>query len=123
MPFSGVIYPALGISLLQGALRRQGVDCDIRYLQLPFAAQIGQELYGRVTLSHPSLLLGEWLFAHHLFGDQLPDPRNDGGNVLRQYLATHSRKIHAELSAHLPRLRALTGPYLEACMSTIPWEQ
>lgn len=38
MPFSTATAPSLGISLLRGALEQQGVPCDIRCLQLPFAA-------------------------------------------------------------------------------------
>lgn len=76
-----------------------------------------------MIISHPSLLLGEWLFAHHLFGDQLPDPQRDAGDVLKQYLTAHSSNINAEFITQLPRLRDLTGPYLEVCMATIPWEQ
>jgi ribosomal peptide maturation radical SAM protein 1 len=123
MPFSAATAPSLGISLLRGALRRQGVACDIRYLQLPFTAQIGRDLYRSVSLSISSLLLGEWLFAHHLFPDQLPDPQSYVDDILRKYVAAHGRKPPEGRIAQLPRLRALTGPYLEACMAAIPWEQ
>ncbi|MBL7161164.1 MAG: RiPP maturation radical SAM C-methyltransferase [Anaerolineales bacterium] len=123
MPFSIATQPALGISLLRGALQRQGTACDIRYLQLPFAAQIGLNLYRHVSLSHPSLLLGEWLFAHHLFGDHIPNPLRDGVAVLRQYLTAHDRDIYVDLIDQLPRLRASTGPYLDACVDAVPWEQ
>jgi ribosomal peptide maturation radical SAM protein 1 len=108
---------------LRGALRRQGIACDVRYLQFPFAAQVGQPLYDRIAAHYPSLLLGEWLFAHHLFGDQLPDPQSYVNDILREYAAAHGRKLPEDRIAQLPRLRALTGPYLEACMAAIPWEQ
>ena len=34
MPFSSLRWPALGIRLLQAALNRDGIDCDLAYLQL-----------------------------------------------------------------------------------------
>ena len=45
MPFASAGYPAIGISLLQAALRRREIDCDLHYLNLNFASLIGLERY------------------------------------------------------------------------------
>ena len=123
MPFSIATQPALGISLLRGTLRQRGYTCDIRYLQLPFAAQVGLQLHDRVAQTFPNLLIGDWLFAHHLFGEKFIDSHNFVRDILRKYVTSHGRKLPEDFIAQLPRLRALTGAYLDACMETIPWEQ
>nr|UXE45375.1 hypothetical protein Hi04_10k_c4711_00021 [uncultured bacterium] len=38
MPFGSVTWPALAISLLEAAVVRNGIACDIRYLNVPSCA-------------------------------------------------------------------------------------
>jgi ribosomal peptide maturation radical SAM protein 1 len=123
MPFSYTNVPTLGISLLREAVRKQNIPCDIRYLQFAFAAQVGEALYRRITDCFPSLLVGEWLFADELFGDQLPEPQLYVDHILRQYVTAHGRSTAEDIISHLPRIRNLTGPYLDACISAVPWDQ
>jgi len=100
MPFGFFNRPALGISLLRGALLRDGIDCDIHYLQLSFAKMIGPDLYRQIAQRAPRTLLGEWLFAQALFGDLLPAPQTYIDEELRswgiipQYVAVDEIKIH-----------------------------
>jgi ribosomal peptide maturation radical SAM protein 1 len=119
MPFSFVDRPALGISLLRGALQRRDIACDIRYLQLPFAARIGPALYFRIAQFAPRTLIGEWLFAHHIFGNQLPDPQK----YVEEILDPFRNDLSEGLLAQLYLIRSKTGPYLEACLEMVSWEQ
>ncbi len=81
MPFADFTSPSLGISLLQAALRREQIPCDLYYLNLPFASRIGCVSYLRLGVDAPtSSQSGEWLFAAELFG---ADPRRD-----RAYIET-----------------------------------
>src|SRR3954467_9675243 len=69
MPFSSANRPALGISLLQAGLRRKGLECDLHYFNLRFAARTGlrdfsQAAYGVIEES----LAGEWVFRDEIFG-------------------------------------------------------
>ena len=123
MPFGNVNVPALGITLLKGNLEREGLSCDIRYLQIPFSAQLGLDLYDAISGCFASLLLGDWLFAHLLFDEQLPDDEDYFGTILRRYVSAHGRTLPEDFIAQLPRVRELTGPYLARCMETIPWGQ
>lgn len=119
MPFSSVEAPALGISLLQGALRRRDIPCDIRYLQLQYAAQIGSDLYTKLVNFRSNLLLGEWLFAHILFGDRLSNPQTYMG-----LLAAKSRpEIRNYIIPRLAPLRAVSATFLKACLGAVPWER
>ena len=72
MPFASAGYPAIGISLLQAALRRREIDCDLHYLNLDFAAMVGLERYLWISESLHLTLAGEWIFARALFGDRIP---------------------------------------------------
>lgn len=119
MPFSFANRPSLGISLLRGGLQQRDIACDIRYLQLPFAAQVGEGLYYNIAQSAPRALLGEWLFAQHLFEGQLPDPKEYAEIILRP----SENEFGDPIAPQLPQLRAMTDGYLEDCMATIHWEQ
>ena len=75
--------PALGLGLLKASLEGRGIDCDVRYLSIPFAEIIGSELYLEICITSPRYLIGERIFTHSLFGrdgddeltlfDDLPD--------------------------------------------------
>ena len=122
MPFSYTNVPALGISLLRGALRQRGIPCDLQYFQLKYAATIGERLNRRVSDCFPNVMLGEWLFAPALYGDRLPDPQAYVDDVLGKYVAAHGRKIANDIIVQLPYLRSTSSPFIEACMSAVPWE-
>jgi len=122
MPFGGCLTPSLGISLLRQELRQRGFACDLRYLNLSYAASIGVELYGYLANSFPTILLGEWLFAGALFGDELPDPEAYVTEILHKYVSQHGRKIPDWVMTRLADLRHLNEDYLDECLSATPWE-
>src|SRR5215212_9443406 len=72
MPFASIASPSLGLSLLKAGLTRDGLPCDIRYLNLDFARRIGAWRYDRIANFMPDLLLGDWIFAAEVFGDRIP---------------------------------------------------
>src|SRR5205814_4854796 len=88
MPFGIFVRPSIGLSLLKAALERDGLSCDLYYLNLRFAARLSarlhdfmpgaerlvDELYQFIALSPPWFQVGEWLFAADLFGDAIPPP-------------------------------------------------
>jgi ribosomal peptide maturation radical SAM protein 1 len=85
MPFAPLYAPSLGLSLLQGQLRRVGVQADIRYFSIDFARRIGEELYSRIAEGFPSTLalVGEWLFSHALFRKTTEDMERFVREVIR----------------------------------------
>jgi len=74
MPFATTLRPSIGLGLLKAALIRDGLPCDIRYLNLSFAAQIGGDLYEQIAGGIPQLLLGESIFTAEVFGEGAPSP-------------------------------------------------
>lgn len=123
MPFGNTAVPGLGINLLRGCLAREGFTCEIRYLQLPFAAAIGETLYKQISHCYSSLILGEWIFAHHLSDDDLPSADEYFDIILRDYVARHGRELSEDFIAQLPSVRERTSSYLDECMQSINWDQ
>src|SRR4051794_364190 len=91
MPFSSLHYPSIGLSLLQPALRRIGVDCDIRYFSFEFADRVGGGIYDAVTDERCyQALIGEWVFAGAANGE-------DGSEAAVRYLSDSFAKSYPEL--------------------------
>ncbi len=120
MPFYSVKRPAPGISTLKAILTREGIGCDIRYLNLRFAALAGIETYEKICDylgDDGDTLIGEWCFARPLFGRLLPDRDDD-------LLASGRFRQEPEYSAERFRsIRELAVPFLDACLHEIPWEE
>ncbi|MBN2734346.1 MAG: RiPP maturation radical SAM C-methyltransferase [Methanomicrobiaceae archaeon] len=71
-PFSSIEIPALGISMFKNALSKDGIKCDIHYVNFLLDEEIGR-LHGMIAYATPvELMLGEWLFAPSAFGEN-PD--------------------------------------------------
>ncbi|NDQ57958.1 MAG: RiPP maturation radical SAM protein 1 [Acidipila sp.] len=119
MPFADFTMPSLGISLLQAGLRRDGIPCDLYYLNLRFAARIGCLSYLRLGVdSPPGSLSGEWLFAAELFG---ADARRD-----RAYIETILKEkfgdyFHPRLVRRLLEVRSCVRQYLNECLERVSW--
>lgn len=82
MPFTDLIHPSLGLSLLQAAMNGAGIPSKTLYVNLMYAAEKGTEFYedvcskshienfeaatleaGRDEKGHITSLVGDWIFA------------------------------------------------------------
>ncbi len=113
MPFAAEDGPALGASLLRAALIRNGVECELMYLNLKFASLLGLARY-RAIDSLPSLLLGEWIFAPSVFGDALP-PADE---YVRDILKEDPLTLDALLA-----LRRTAADFLVAHAEEVDWSR
>jgi len=66
MPWGAVSRGAIAVSLLKQVLKRHEYPCDVLYLNIRFAKEIGIDLYTRI--SEASAFFPEWFFATMLFG-------------------------------------------------------
>src|SRR5579885_2331629 len=105
MPFATTGSPSLGLSLLKAALVRDGLPCDVRYLNFDFAKRIEAWRYERICNFIPDLLLGDWIFAASLFGERIPPAERYFPEVL-----------------HRLAVRAQVDAYLDDCLANVPWE-
>ena len=117
MPWHALDRPSLGLGLLQAALRRDGHDCDIRYLGFELADSIGIDDYLWVHGELPyTAFAGDWLFTAALYGDRPESDIAYVDDVLRRLWRRPEQDI-----ARLGLIRRRIAPFLEHC-DRIPWQ-
>lgn len=123
LPFGPLRSPSLGLSLLQGALAREGIEARIRYFNLAFARSIGVDAWRTIT-GHRFTpdLAGEWVFAEALQGRAL-DAEAYRTRILGGGDPAHAKapgfQAEPELHAALARARAVAPAFLEGCAEAI----
>src|SRR6185436_20133800 len=125
MPFGELFSPSMGLSLLKGALNRDGISSVIRYFGLPFARRIGRSLYfdlssdDRVSARQ---LAGEWLFAGALFDRTPEDDQRYVDNILRcrsGWVIDDVAPLHPATIRRLSDSRRHVEPFLDECADEI----
>jgi ribosomal peptide maturation radical SAM protein 1 len=117
MPFGTTTQPSIGLGLMKGALLRDGLPCDVRYLNLDFAARIGVGDYTRVANTIPGYAIGDWIFAPELFGERTPPT----SQFLEMWRAA-GRPAFPDDEPRLFAIREETAPFLDECMAKVPWD-
>src|SRR5437588_406899 len=117
MPMGLVQTPNLGISLLKPALERDGIDCDVRYLNIEMLDHFieGNDVISRYVdlVDQPRLAeLSASCFATVEFGE---DSVRDA--LVRNYLktATDSQRDLINRIAHS------VEPFLDYCIRAVAW--
>ena len=121
-PFHTEVRPSIGVSLLKAALARDGVPCDVLYLNLRFAELIGLEFYSELAgeaVTHGALV-GDWVFAGDLLGDAVPDPRRYVEDVL---IGQYRRFYDDAYIERLWHVREQVPAFLDACMEHVDWQE
>ncbi|HXD16537.1 MAG TPA: RiPP maturation radical SAM C-methyltransferase [Vicinamibacterales bacterium] len=125
MPFGELFSPSMGLSLLKGALNRDGISSVIRYFGLPFARRIGRSLYfdlssdDRVSARQ---LAGEWLFAGALFDRTAEDDERYFDSILRcrsGWVIDDVAPLHPATIRRLADNRRHVEPFLDECAGQI----
>ena len=120
MPFASPRWPNLALGLLKAVLARQGVACDVVYLNLDFAEQIGLEDYLWLADSFGFVLGGERLFAKHFFAaDRLPDDER----YYREVLLKSDPDFGLEERAEYESLAAQVPTFLNRAIASRDWRQ
>lgn len=115
MPFADISRPAMGVSLLAAETKAAGYSARIAYPNIDFAQTLGAALYQTIASSYPpELLVGEWVFADAVFGDEIPPP----DSYLTEIFA---HKLHAdgETLRQLWEARAHRDAFLDRCVEDI----
>jgi ribosomal peptide maturation radical SAM protein 1 len=114
LPFAGFRHPALGVSLLQSAVKSRGFSSRIRYFNLDLVELIGARPYTHIDQElAPYFLAGEWFFADCAFGTEIPDARDYLQKVLASFSAPEG------YVAELLRLRGCRTEFIERCVYEI----
>ena len=113
MPFADVDRPAIGVSLLKAAALSAGFSATIQYCNLRLADLMGHQAYQRISSSYaPEILVGEWFFADHLFGDEIP-PEDE---YIEKILAPFASRDTVE---SLRQARKMRAQYLDDAVQRI----
>lgn len=119
MPFSNLRWPNLGPSLLQAAVQRRGIACQMAYLNFDFAERIGWDDYYWIADHFAFVLGGERLFAKHYFRGQLPDD----AEYYRQILLRADPEMTEEEFRQYQALERHVAPFLDYWEQAIDWGQ
>ncbi len=112
MPFAGISYPSLALGLFKSSFEREGVSCDVSYLNLRFAQMIGVESYNVVDRM-TAALAGEQMFAESLFGEHVPSNA--------EYFDQVISKLDPTILPHLLHMKAHVGSFLDNCVESTSW--
>lgn len=112
MPFAEPRYPSLALGLFTGLLAKQGIPCDVEYLNILFTEMVGWEDYKFIG-EKSGLFAGEQMFASFLFGNYIPDD----SCYYRDIVAT---MLPGEIG-RLARMKTMVEPFLRVCLESIPW--
>jgi ribosomal peptide maturation radical SAM protein 1 len=119
MPFGTTTRPSIQLGLLQAILGRHRIPATSHYLNLPFAARIGWEVYEKLVWMR---FVGEWIFARAAFGDSAPETE--------RYLDAFAEDLprRCELLGRGPGflrdLREREAPaFVERCVDVVAWNE
>jgi len=120
-PFGACNRPALGISLLKSGLMRQSLPCDIHYLNLLLADEIGVQICDLIATQLPSAdQIGEWLFAPVLLGENAEADQEYLHHVLwGGYRDFYTPAVVYEFL----RIRELLPAFMDTCFEKVDWSQ
>jgi ribosomal peptide maturation radical SAM protein 1 len=118
-PFGACNHPALGISLLKSGLAREGIPCDIHYLNLVLARELGTRICDLIAIQLRSAdLVGEWLFAPALLGD---NPGADSAYVQQVLWGDERDTYTPAVVLELLRIRQRLPGFLDDCLERVDW--
>ena len=120
MPFASAGFPVLGVSLLQAGLERQGIACDLHYLNLYYAQLLGLDRYHWLAESPHMSMMGEWVFAREVFSDRLPSDADYRRDILFPRSGDNLNLRHL---LDLFNARNNAGQFLDECLAAVDWSQ
>jgi len=118
MPFAAASWGSLALGTLKAIGRREGIESDIRYLNIPFVKAIGERRYNQLR----ERIHSEICFTVALYPDVVPQ------ELWRDYLRandgpTRSDEVLAELENDFVNIAARKAPQLlDTAMDEINWD-
>lgn len=124
MPWGAISRPSIAAGILKECAKQNSYSCDVHYLNIWFAQQIGIDLYTKISENYA--LLPEWFFSCELFGET-------GLGVLHNSWNDLSGAGSAELKNELAKMLEGSGigcedlshnsvrQFIERCVNEIDW--
>jgi ribosomal peptide maturation radical SAM protein 1 len=115
VPFADVGRPAMGLGLLISEAREAGHSAKAIYFNIDLAAAVGLVPYQRIASSFPpNLLIGEWIFAQDVFGDDIPEPDDFIADILIPQIGGDTEFFESIL-----QIGRMVPKWLDACVAEI----
>ncbi|MCF3974288.1 RiPP maturation radical SAM C-methyltransferase [Paracoccus salsus] len=115
VPFADIGRPAMGVGLLIAEARESGHTAEALYVNIDLASAVGLVPYQRIATSFPpNLLIGEWIIASDLFGEDIAAPQDYFADILQPYLGEDR-----DLFAAIMQIRQILPDYLNRCADEI----
>ncbi|HET9790248.1 MAG TPA: RiPP maturation radical SAM C-methyltransferase [Candidatus Angelobacter sp.] len=124
MPWGSVAKPSLALAILKQCAQRAGYIPHLHFFNIRFAAQIGLQLYERI--SDLSFVHAEWFFAQLLFGKSgLAELRNNWDDLKASPAAIDLADVLREITgseALCARIAEEHAPsFIEECATSVDW--
>ncbi|MDZ5650689.1 RiPP maturation radical SAM C-methyltransferase [Nitrospirillum sp. BR 11828] len=121
MPVAALHYPVIGLSLLKGALARQGMAADIRHFYLDFADYIGFDAYAAVEDARYFLaMVGDWVFA----GAAHDTPQAEPFTFLNGLMTgDYGRYFSAPRLMGILTARTKAPGFIDHCFGLVDWSR
>jgi ribosomal peptide maturation radical SAM protein 1 len=118
-PFAHIDRPQLGVHLLQGLARRVGVEVQILYANMLFAAYVDHGTFATLASTSLGLCNAERVFARAAYG--VPPMGYDGGAGMFADLADLQRRYprFAFSTENLLKVESMVDGYLESFLPAI----
>ena len=118
MPFASVRYPSPALSLLKPLLEREGLSCDVGYLNIVFQAYTAcPDVYEVIA---DLMVVGEWVFGEDLFGENWARSHRARVEALDAPLLPEGLELSA-IRDDLVGLRSMAGSFIQECMDKVSW--
>lgn len=130
LPFADVRRPSIGLGLLSAALQRDGLSCEVRYLNLDFAEFVGVNDYLNLDNFVVETLLGEWIFSKALWGREISESVYFYLEVLKPVMdramiaaegSLDSVLDQAHFVAGLAKLQDQAVAFIDRCVIELEW--
>jgi len=119
LPFGALTRPSLALGLLAAHCKRLEIDCDVRYLTLPFAELADPSEYLWLTSEIPyEAFAGDWIFSEALYG-----PRPEADEAFVEEVLRGTWHLRRDAIARIQQLRLAVEPFLQACLEEIDWNR
>ncbi len=119
MPVASPHHPSLGLSLLKGALEREGVKADVRHFYLDFAEHVGLEAFSAISNDKYFLaLVGEWLFSSVV---HRRSPAEEMRYLSEVLLRDHGKHLSALAVSQILQSRQRIDMFLDYCVDAVCW--
>jgi len=120
MPFAEINLPSPALSLLKPVLQREGISCDVRYLNIDFATFVKHDDAYRAVNERP--VIGEWIFSEELFGELAPPYEAGISNKQDSDFLNQSEFDAPGLREKMQLMRSNAHSFIEWCLKTINWD-